>query len=131
MSVELQMLAWSIALGVVYIVLAAAFATRQRGLSWNAGNRTGEAPLTGAADRAGRASRNFLETFPLFAAAVLAVLAGQCASATTALGAQLYFWARVVYLPVYVAGIPYLRTLVWLVSLVGLLMVWSGLLCSR
>jgi len=55
----------------------------------------------------------------------------QCASPTTALGAQLYFWARVVYLPVYVVGIPYLRTLVWVVSLAGLLMVLSGAFCSH
>jgi uncharacterized MAPEG superfamily protein len=131
MSVELQMLAWSILLGVVYVLLAVTLATRQRGLSWNAGNRTGEVALTGAADRAGRASRNFLETFPFFAAAVLAVLVGQCANTTTALGAQLYFWARVVYLPVYAVGIPYLRTLVWIVSLAGLLMVLSGVFCSH
>ena len=131
MPVELKILEWSILLGVVYVLLAAAFATQQRGMAWNAGNRTGEAALTGAADRASRASRNFLETFPFFAAAVLAVLVGQCANTTTALGAQLYIWARVVYLPVYIIGIPYLRTLVWAVSLVGILMVLSGVLGSH
>jgi len=131
MPVELRMLGWSIVLGLVYVLFAAALSTRQRGLAWNAGNRTGEAPLTGAADRAARASRNFLETFPFFAAAVLAVLVGQCANSTTALGVQVYVWARVVYLPVYVIGIPYLRTLVWVVSLAGLLMVLCGLFCSR
>jgi uncharacterized MAPEG superfamily protein len=44
-----------------------------------------------------------------------------------ALGAELYFWARVIYLPVYIVGIPYLRTLVWFVSVVGLVMVVGGL----
>ncbi len=95
-------------------------------MAWNAGNRSGEAPLNGAADRAGRASRNFLETFAFFAAAVLVVVVGQCTNSTTALGAQIYFWARVLYLPIYAAGIPYLRTLVWAVSVAGLLMVLSG-----
>ena len=126
MPVELKMLAWSVVLGLVYVVFAVTLATMQRGMAWNAGNRTGEAPLTGAADRASRASRNFLETFAFFAAAVLVVVVGQCTSSTTALGAQIYFWARVLYLPIYAAGIPYVRTLVWAISVLGLVMVLSG-----
>jgi uncharacterized MAPEG superfamily protein len=127
MTVELKYLAWSIGLGIVYVLLAATLGTAQRGLDWNVGNRDGAAkPLTGAAARAHRASRNFLETFPFFAAAVLAVVLAKATTAHTALGAMLYFWARLVYLPVYIIGIPYLRTLVWAVSLWGLLqLLWA------
>ena len=127
MSLEIQMLAWSIALGLVHVLLGAVLMTMQRGLKWNAGARDGEAkPLTGVAARLDRASRNFLETFPFFAAAVLAVVVTDRMSADTALGAQVYFWARLAYLPIYAAGIPYLRTLVWAVSLWGLLQVlWA------
>ena len=127
MSLEIQMLAWSIALGLVHVLLGAALMTMQRGLKWNAGARDGEAkPLTGVAARLDRASRNFLETCPFFAAAVLAVVVTDRMSADTALGAQVYFWARLAYLPIYAAGIPYLRTLVWAVSLWGLLQVlWA------
>ncbi len=125
---DIKYLSWSLYLGLVYVFVAAGMATRQRGLKWNAGNRDGEPqPLTGAAARAVRASANFLETFVFFAAAVLAVSVAQRNTAHTAFGAALYFWARVVYLPVYVAGIPYLRTLVWAVSLWGLLQVIEGL----
>ena len=124
MPVELKMLGWSIVLGVIYILVATTLATPQRGMAWVASNREGESKsLTGVAGRSERASRNFLETFVFFAAAVLAVVAAQRTSASTALGAQLFFWARVVYLPVYLIGIPYLRTLVWATSLAGLLMV--------
>jgi uncharacterized MAPEG superfamily protein len=127
MSVELKYLGWSVYLGLVYVFLAAALATQQRGLKWNAGNRDGDAkPLTGAAARATRANLNFLETFPFFAVAVLGLAHQRLGTPHTALGAQLYFWARVVYLPVYVAGIPYVRTLVWAVSLWGLLQVLEG-----
>jgi uncharacterized MAPEG superfamily protein len=49
-------------------------------------------------------------------------------STRTALGTELYFWARLVYLPVYIIGIPYLRTLVWAVSFFGLLIVVAALL---
>lgn len=129
MSVELQMLGWSIVLGLLYVILGATLTTQQRGLMWNTSNRDGAtAPLVGAAARADRALRNYLETFAFFAAAVLAVVLAQRTSATTALGVQLYFWARVVYLPVYVIGIPYLRTLIWTVSVIGIVMVLCGLL---
>jgi uncharacterized MAPEG superfamily protein len=128
MAVELQVLGWSIVLGLVYVLFAVTLVTLQRGLGWNASNRDGETkPLSGAAARADRASRNFLETFGFFVAAVLAVVLAQRSNAHTVLGVQLYFWARVVYLPVYAIGIPYLRTLVWTVSVVGIVMVLGAL----
>lgn len=129
MPIELKMLAWSVALGLVHVVLGAALTTRQRGLKWNVGARDAVLPpLTGAAARTDRALRNFLETFPFFAAAVLAVVVLERGDASTALGAQCYFWARLAYVPVYAAGIPYLRTLIWAVSLWGLLQVLWALL---
>lgn len=127
MPIELKMLAWSVALGLVHVLLGAALTTQQRGLKWNVGARDAVLPpVTGAAARVDRALRNFLETFPFFAAVVLAVVVLERGDASTALGAQCYFWARVAYLPVYAAGIPYLRTVIWAVSLWGLLqMVWA------
>lgn len=128
MTIELTMLAWSVVLGLAYVLLAVGLATRQRGLQWNAGNRDGEArPLTGVAARAERASRNFLETFVFFAAAVLAVVLTHRNTEHTALGAQVYFWARVAYWPVYAAGIPYLRTLIWIAAFWGFLQVLEAL----
>jgi uncharacterized MAPEG superfamily protein len=128
MGVELQMLSWAVVLGLLQLVIAATLGTQQRGLAWNAGARDGEPkPLTGVAARMDRALKNFLETFAFFAAAVLAVVATQHTSAHTALGAQLYFWGRVVYVPLYAAGTPYVRTLAWAVSIAGLLMVLLAL----
>lgn len=127
MPIELKMLAWSIALGVFHVLLGAALTTRQRGLAWNVGARDATLPpLQGAAARVDRGLRNFLETFPFFAAAVLAVVWLDRGDATTALGAQCYFWARLAYVPVYAAGVPYLRTVIWAVSLWGLLqLLWA------
>ncbi len=128
MTIELQMLAWAIVLGLVQLLLDAALMTVQRGFKWNTSARDGDpAALTGAAARIRRAFRNFLETFPFFAAAVLAVVATGRTSADTALGVQLYFWARVAYVPLYAAGIPYVRTLAWAVSLWGLIKVLAAL----
>lgn len=118
---ELRALAWAVLLGLAQVLVAGALATRQRGLKWNVSNRDGQAePLTGAAARADRASKNFLETFAFFAAAVLGVIVSHSTSATTTLGAFVYLGARVAYFPIYVAGIPDLRTLVYAVSLWGI-----------
>jgi uncharacterized MAPEG superfamily protein len=127
MTIEIQMLAWSIALGLAHVLLGATLMTAQRGLKWNTGARDGEPkPLTGVAGRVDRALRNFLETFPFFAAAVLAVVLTQRTSPETALGAQVYFWTRLAYIPLYAAGVPYVRTLVWAASFWGLLqLLWA------
>ncbi len=126
MSLEIRMLAWSIVLGVAQLLLAAALASSERGLKWNASARDGAtAPLGTAAGRAERAWHNFLETFPFLAAAVLAVVATGRTGALSALGVQLYFWARLVYVPLYLGGVPWVRSLVWLASMAGLaLLVW-------
>jgi len=128
MGVEMQMLVWAIVLGLLQLFVAATLSTAQRGLAWNAGPRDGvPQALTGVAARMDRALHNFLETFPFFVAAVLAVMILQRANASTALGAQLYFWGRVAYVPLYAAGIPYARTIAWAVALVGLLKVLFAL----
>lgn len=123
MSIELKMLVWSVALTIVQMLVAALGAQTQVGLPPLAGNREDMPALTGWAGRASRAHRNMLENIVLFAALVLVAQVAGKTNATTALGAQIFFWARLVYAAVYVAGVPWLRTGVWAVSLVGLLMI--------
>ncbi|WP_158881906.1 MAPEG family protein [Rhodanobacter sp. L36] len=127
MTIELTLLCWSVVLGLLQIAIAATGATVQRGTAWAAGARDNSPPLTGVVARLDRASSNFLETFPFFLAVVLgAHLLGRHSQATV-LGAELYFWARVVYVPVYASGVHYVRTLIWTVSIVGIVMVLSAL----
>ena len=129
MTVELTMLALSIVLGIVYIVLSASSATGERGLDWNAGPRDEpKPPLSGVAGRLDRALRNFFETFPLFAAAVLIAHAANRHSALTVWGAHLYFWGRVAYLPLYAMGIPRIRTLAWAVATLGIILILIALI---
>ena len=128
MTTELCMLLWSAVLGLVQIALAATCSVGQRGLGWAASARDEvKPPLVGIGGRLDRARANFLETFPLFAAVILAAHLLQRHDHLTVLGAQLYFWARLVYVPVYAAGIPYLRTLVWTVSIAGIVLVLAAL----
>lgn len=129
MPIELKFLGWAVVLGLLQLGLAATLSTAQRGPKWNVSARDAEvAPLQGLAGRMDRAWRNFMETFPFFAALAIALVVADRASASTALGAQLYFWSRVVYVPLYAAGVPYLRTLVWVVGIWGLLQMLWGLL---
>jgi uncharacterized MAPEG superfamily protein len=127
MSPDLQMLVWSVALALAQMLVAVLGAQSQVGLPRLAGNREGLPPLTGWADRARRAHLNMLENLVVFAIAVLVAEAAGRANETTALGAMLFFWARLAYAFVYVAGIPWLRTALWAVSIAGILLVLSQL----
>lgn len=128
MTTELCMLMWSVVLGLVQVAIAAACSVGQRGLGWAISPRDAvKPPLSGIGGRLDRTRANFLETFPLFAAAVLAAHLLQRHDGMTVLGAQLYFWARLAYVPVYAAGIPYLRTLIWAVSIAGIVLVLAAL----
>jgi uncharacterized MAPEG superfamily protein len=127
MSIELKLLVWSAALAFVQMLAAATGAFLQVGLPKLAGNREGLPPMVGWAGRAERAHRNMLANLVLFAALVLVAQAAGKANAMTALGAQLFFWARLVYAGVYLAGIPWVRTGVWAVSVVGLVLIFLQL----
>lgn len=127
MKPELELLVWSVALAFVQVLVAVVGHMLQVGLPALAGNREGLPVATGWAGRAARAHRNMIENLVLFAALVLiAVVAGKTDS-TTLLGAQLFFWARVAYALVYLAGIPWLRTGVWFVSVIGLALLFFAL----
>ncbi len=128
LSTELKMLLWSVILGLVQLLLAAQAATSQNGVSWNLSPRDQKKELAGVAGRLDRAFKNFMETFPFFLAAVVMVQITTLSNGVTSIGVHLYFWARVVYVPLYALGIPGFRTLVWLISLIGIAMVLSALI---
>jgi uncharacterized MAPEG superfamily protein len=129
MTIELTMLALSVGLGLVHIVAASHSASLQRGYRWTASSRDEPVePLHGIAGRLDRALKNYLETFPLFAALVLAAHVAGRHDALTEWGAHLYFWGRAAYLPIYAAGIPLVRSLVWNVAAVGMFMFLATLL---
>jgi uncharacterized MAPEG superfamily protein len=92
------------------------------------GNRDDFPQPSPLAGRAERTARNTLENFVLFAAIALVAQAAATPSPRVLLGAQVFFWSRIAYIPVYYAGIKYLRTAVWAASIVGLGMMVSALL---
>lgn len=122
LSTELSLLVWSIILCLIQMVIGAGALHSKVGLPTLAGNRDGMPEVIGLAGRAQRAHRNMLENLPLFAALVLIVQVTGHNSPMTVLGAQLFFWARLAYAAVYLIGIPWLRTAVWAVSMVGMVL---------
>lgn len=131
MAVEIKILALGALLLVVYICTATRFKTAQYGRKWNMGARDEAlpppSPVTG---RTMRAQANFLETFPIAIVALIGVVLANRTSDLTALGGWIWLGARVVYLPLYAFGVPVVRTLIFVISMIGLGMVLWPLLIN-
>jgi uncharacterized MAPEG superfamily protein len=131
MAVEIKILAFGALLLFVYIFTATRFKTQQYGRKWNVSARDQELPEPNPlAGRTMRAQANFLETFPIAIVALLGVVIAGRTNAMTALGGWIWLGARIVYLPLYAAGIPVIRTIVWTIGMIGLGMVICPLLGS-
>jgi uncharacterized MAPEG superfamily protein len=128
MTTEFKILLWSLALTFVQMLVATTGTALQRGFAAALGNREGLRELTGWPGRARRAHLNMIENMVLFVPLlVIADIAGRD-DAMTELGALMFFWARLAYAILYVAGVPYLRTAAWAVSAVGMLLIFRELL---
>ena len=131
MPVEIRILAFGALLLFVHIFTATRFKTQQYGRKWNVGARDEALPPPNPmSGRAIRAQANFAETFPIAIVALLGVVLANKTSTTTALGGWIWLGARLVYLPLYAAGVPVVRTIVWTVSVLGLAMVIWPLLAG-
>jgi len=127
MKPELSLLVWSAALAFVQVLVVVQGALMQVGLMTLVGNRENMPVLTGWAGRAERAHRNMVHNLLLFSALVLAAAAAGKTNEMTLLGAQLFFWARLAYAVLYIAGIPWLRTGAWAVSVIGMVLIFAQL----
>jgi uncharacterized MAPEG superfamily protein len=123
MSPDLTYLLFSTILCFVQVLIAASGANTQVGLTTLAGNREDLPDMVGWAGRARRAHLNMIENFVLFAALVLIAAVAGKANATTAMGAMIFFWARLAYAVIYLIGVPWLRTLAWFVGVIGMAMI--------
>lgn len=111
------------ALLLVHIAVQGFTVTREFGSAWNAGPRDdAQKPKGVVAGRAERALRNYLETFAAFGILAATLIAAGRADGIGATGAIVWLIARVVYLPLYLLGIPYIRSLAWTLAAIGLCM---------
>ena len=128
MPAEILVLALGCALLMFHIALQGVLATLELGTRWNAGPRDEGVKVKGpAAGRAERALKNYLETFPALVGLALALALLDKTGGLGAAGAWVWLAARVAYIPLYLLGIPYIRSLVWTVSAVGLSLMFVAL----
>ena len=127
MKPEMLILLWTLALAFAQALIAVQGAMMQVGLPMLAGNRENMPVITGWAGRAARAHRNMLESLVLFVPLILIAVIARKTNNMTELGAQLFLWARLIYALVYLVGIPWLRTGIWGISVVGMLLIFLQL----
>ena len=129
MTFELTILAWTLVLAFVQILAFDMARTGQYGLKWNTGARDEDMPpLSPIANRLQRAQNNLFETLPLFIAAVLIAHVADRNSDLTHNGALIYLVGRIAYVPLYAFGVKQIRSLVWVASTAGLLMIFWAIL---
>lgn len=122
------LVAWSVVLLVVHVLLQANLSNQDRGVEFNAGPRDDQRKLKSAvAGRADRASQNFRETYPAFVGLALGLAIADPASTWGHAGALLWFFSRIVYVPLYLGGIAYVRSIVWSISMAGLAIMFLAL----
>lgn len=123
MSFESWCLFGAMILGLLHLTVASFAFKAQAGNSYTVGSRDDDVRRTGIAGRLDRAQRNFLETFAIFAAAVILLeLRQRTGSWLGETGSLLYLLGRTMFLPLYASGVPWLRTLSWNVATIGLVM---------
>lgn len=123
--------ALSVVLLIVHVLLQSTLAVRETGKEWNAGPRDIEVkPKSALAGRAKRASANFRETYPGFVVLVLALAISGDVWHLGLIGALVWFAARIVYIPLYLRGVSYVRSFVWVVAMAGLAMMFAGVVLS-
>lgn len=127
MSTPMSLLLWSVLLGLAQCLASGLAVSAAQGVDYSASPRDEQAPITGIPGRIIRAFANFRETYPFFVVLVLAGSLLHRGGSLLTTGAELYFCARLLHWPLYVAGIPWIRSIIWLLSLLGLLLMLIAL----
>lgn len=120
MSPELTYLTYAVILLVVHMFVQATFSGLSKGLDWAIGSQDEARDPSVVAGRLERALTNYVYNLVAFVALALTLHATGLGTDSTALGAAIWFWARVAYVPAFASGIPFTRSVAWFVSLAGL-----------
>lgn len=123
MIFEFWMLLGAIVLGLVHLSAASFAFKAQVGNDYTVGSRDANLQPAGVAARLARAQANFMETFPLFAACIFLVYATNSSGALSWWGSAIYLGGRILFLPLYMVGVKWLRTFSWNIATLGLVLV--------
>ena len=133
MTKTLMILAELVVINWALILTSAMLRSRMwkpSGLLAALGNRENQAECTGFPARTDRAAKNMLENMVLFTALVLVASVGGVTNPQVEIGARIFFWARIVYIPIYMIGIPVARTAVWAISVIGMGMIFASIVLA-
>ena len=122
MTPELTYLFYAVILLIAHVFAQATLSALSKGLGWALGPQDDDRDQHLYADRLQKALRNYLETFPAFAALALILAVTDSGTSGTALGAALYFWGRVAYIPCRLSGLPLVRSIAWFTAIGGIVM---------
>lgn len=128
MSIELTLLLWSVVLHLTYLITQSTLYRMEFGVEFANTARDGERPPSGLNARGEKALRNFMETYLVFVVLALVTHITGRSDALTYWGAIAWFAARIAYLPLYIIGVPNIRSLAWFISLLGLAAMFFGVL---
>ena len=128
MTPELTYLLYGTVLLLVHVVVQATMSDLSKGLGWALGNQDEDRDQNIYAHRMQRALKNYLETFPAFIALALLLTLTDAGTSGSAVGAAIWFWARIAYIPCRLSGLPLVRSVSWLTSLAGLILMTVPLL---
>lgn len=131
MTIELWCLFGAMVLGLVHLSAASFTFKAQVGNAYTVGARDADVRPIGLAGRLDRAQRNFLETFAIFAAAVLACHVLGRNGDLSLYGALLYLGGRTLFIPLYAMGVPWLRTFSWNAATLGLVLVMAQMVAPE
>ncbi|MEM6311621.1 MAG: MAPEG family protein [Pseudomonadota bacterium] len=128
MTPELTYLFYAVILLILHMFVQATFSDLSKGLGWALGAQDEKREPSVFAARLERALRNYVYNLPAYIGLVVILTQADLANESTALGAALWFWARVAYVACYASGIPVIRSIAWFASLAGLAMMAAPLI---
>ena len=128
MTPELTYLTYAVILLIAHMIIQATLSDLSKGIGWALGPQDEPRDQNVIAGRVQRALTNYVYNLPAFIALALMLQVTDLGTDTTATGAALWFWARVVYIPAYASGLLLARSVVWFTSIGGLVLMILPLL---
>lgn len=123
MPFELQIVVWTTVILFVLILIQGSLVPLNQGFGWGLGSRDAAQDTTVLQGRSTRTISNHVQGMLIFVPLALVAVLADLSSGLTVLGAGLYLAGRIAYAPLYLLGVPYLRSLAWAVSLTGILLI--------
>lgn len=128
MTTELSMLVYSVGLLVIIIMIQASAGILAQGITAQAGSRDNPGEPSAFQSRSKRVVDNHREGLLIFAPLVLIAAVAGISTEMTILGAQLFFYSRVLHAILYLAGVPWVRPLAWAAGIVGCVLIFVALI---